>query len=94
MTRRAQRIVLLMWLGIVVAARAHPQIFDAPTLEEMGVRYVSPDGFVEVKPSVRIELDGFVPEDAPAWHLDDTSPFVAGRASLFVDIFVGRRFFG
>ena len=59
----------------------------------MGVRYVSPDGLVQVKPSVRIELDGFVPQDAPAWHLEDTSPFIAGRASLFVDLFVGRRLF-
>ena len=64
-----------------------------PTLDEMGVRYVSPSGLVQVKPSVRIELDGFVPQDAPAWHLEDTSPFVAGRASLFVDLFVGRHLF-
>ena len=64
-----------------------------PTLEELGVRYVSPDGLVQVKPSVRVDVDGFFPQDAPAWHLEDTSPFVAGRASLFVDLFVGRRLY-
>ena len=69
------------------------QGFDLPTLDELGIRYVSPGGLVQLKPSARIEIDGFFPQDAPAWHLEDTSPFVAGRASLFVDLFVGRRFF-
>ena len=87
------RLVVLMVLSLVVPAPMDAQVFDAPTLEEMGLRYVSPGGLVQVKPSVRIDLDGFVPQDAPAWHLEDTSPFIAGRASLFVDLFVGRHLF-
>ena len=93
MRRAAVQVAVLSWLGIVASTAVAAQVFDAPTLEELGVRYVSPEGFVQVKPSVRIELDGFVPQDAPAWHLEDTSPFIAGRASLFVDLFVGRRLF-
>ncbi len=85
--------IVLAALCVLAPATAYAQGFDLPTLEEMGVRYVSPDGFVQVKPSVRVEIDGFFPQDAPAWHLEDTSPFVAGRASLFVDLFIGRRFF-
>lgn len=69
------------------------QSLDLPTLDELGVRYESPGGLVQVKPSARVEIDGFFPQDAPAWHLEDTKPFVAGRASLFVDLFIGRRLF-
>ncbi len=87
---RALLVGIMLWS---VPGLAHAQGFDWPTLEELGVRYVSPDGLVQVKPSVRVEVDGFFPQDAPAWHLEDTSPFIAGRASLFVDLFVGRRLF-
>jgi hypothetical protein len=83
--------VAIVWLAGPQPASA--QGFDWPTLEELGVRYVSPDGLVQVTPSVRVDVDGFFPQDAPAWHLEDTSPFIAGRASLFLDLFVGRRLF-
>ena len=93
MTRACRWLAVLALISGSASTPVDAQVFDAPTLDEMGVRYVSPSGFVQVKPSVRIELDGFVPQDAPAWHLEDTSPFIAGRASLFVDLFVGRHLF-
>lgn len=82
--------LLVLAVGVRTSAA---QVFDLPTLDELGIRYVSPGGLVQVKPSVRVEIDGFFPEDAPAWHLEDTSPFIAGRASLFVDLFIGRRLY-
>jgi len=86
---------LLVVLGLLLAAtgRVDAQVFDLPTLSELGVRYVSPGGLVQVRPSLRIDLDGYIPQDEPAWHLDETRSFVAGRGSLFVDLFVGRRLF-
>jgi hypothetical protein len=37
---------------------------------------------------------GFVPADAPAWLIEETSPFVAGRASGIIDVFAGSHLYG
>lgn len=91
-TTRHACVLAVLWLAAGVSDTA-AQTLDLPTLDELGIRYVSPDGFVQIKPSARVEIDGFFPQDAPAWHLEDTSPFVAGRVSLFVDLFVGKRLY-
>jgi adenylate cyclase len=44
--------------------------------------------------SGRVELDGYVPQDEPAWIIDRTDPFVAGRASLFAMAALGERLSG
>jgi adenylate cyclase len=41
--------------------------------------------------SGRVELDGYVPQDEPAWLIDRTDPFLAGRASLFAIATLGER---
>ena len=45
-------------LAVLLAAGASDtaaQSLDLPTLDELGIRYVSPDGFVQIKPSARVE---------------------------------------
>lgn len=81
-------------IGTPGAARAQiAQIFDLPTLEQAGVRYVSPGGLVQIQPSLRFDLEGFLPQDEPAWHLEAVDPFLNVRGRFFVDAFVGRRVF-
>jgi len=85
---------LLVGTCLVTAAGSAPaQVFDQPTLDQRGVRYDSPGGLVQIVPSARIDVDLFVPQDEPAWHLEGTNPFVAGRVSLFTDVFIGRYLF-
>ncbi len=51
-------------------------------------------GPVQVQPSARVDLLGFVTDTAPAWLIPERSNFVAGRASGFLDIFAGRHAYG
>jgi adenylate cyclase len=39
----------------------------------------------------RIELEGYVPREAPTWIIEETDPFFAGRASAFGILAVGDR---
>lgn len=91
MSRRVRTLGLA--LVVLLARSAAAQVFDLPTLDQAGIRYDSPGGLVQVVPSARLEVDFFAPQDEPAWHLEGTSPFVAGRVSLFADVFVGRHLF-
>lgn len=86
-------VPLVLLLLCAVPDRALGQWLNPPTLAELGLEYVSPTGRVQVRPSLRLDLDGFVPQDEPAWHLGERDPFVAGRASLFVDVMLGRHLF-
>ena len=86
---RAAAITLALLLAVPSLSSA--QVFDLPTLAELGVHYVSPGGLVQLRPSVRIDFDFYAPQDEPAWHLGEHEPFASGRASLFLDLFVGRR---
>lgn len=85
-------VAAVLWL-LIAPYPARAQTVDLPTLAELGVRYVSPDGLIEIRPSVQIDLDAFIPQEEPAWHLGETDPFLAGRGRLFVDLFVGRRLY-
>lgn len=67
---------------------------NLPTFKDLGVSWTSKNGFWQVTPSGRIDLDGYFPGGAPAWLVPSTRPFVAGRASLFVDLFAGNRVYG
>ena len=85
-------VALLVLSGLLLCpAAAGAQILEFPTLSELGVQYISPGGLVQVRPRLQTDLEGYFPQDAPAWHLAETDPFIAGRARLFVDVFVGRR---
>jgi class 3 adenylate cyclase/HAMP domain-containing protein len=44
--------------------------------------------------SGRLELEGFVPQESPPWIIEETSPFLAGRASLFAIGTLGDRLSG
>jgi class 3 adenylate cyclase len=39
----------------------------------------------------RIELEGYLPQDTPTWIIEETDPFLAGRASLFGLLAFGER---
>ncbi|MBI4520488.1 MAG: hypothetical protein HY701_06600 [Gemmatimonadetes bacterium] len=68
--------------------------FTPPTLADLGFRYASPGGFFEIVLSGRLDLEGYVPADDPAWIIPDTRSFSAGRVSVFSDLFVGRHLYG
>jgi class 3 adenylate cyclase len=84
-------LCLAALIGSASASRA--QVLDPPTLSELGVEYKSAGGLVQVKPSLRLALDVFVPGDDGAGLVREGSPFVAGQAQVFVDVFIGRRVF-
>lgn len=63
-----------------------------PTLDEMGVGYVSESGFFQLAFSGRTDLEAYFPGDAPSWIIPTAETFVAPRARLFVDAFFGSRF--
>lgn len=67
---------------------------ELPTLEERGVGWTSPGGMVQVAPSGRVEVTGYLPQSSPAWIIPETDAFVAPRVSLFADVFVGSRLHG
>ena len=48
----------------------------------------------QLQPSVRIDATAFVPANNPAWLIEETAPFIAGRASLFLDAFVRDHIYG
>jgi class 3 adenylate cyclase len=76
------------------AAAAPARAQELPTLQDLGIGWTSPNGFLQVTPSGRLDVEGFVPGDEPAWLIPSTRPFVAPRASLFVDVFAGQRVYG
>lgn len=51
-------------------------------------------GPLQVQPWARVDVQGFVPDSAPAFLIAETDPFVSGRASAFFDIFAGDRLYG
>ena len=86
----ASALALLAALAAPQAARAQ----GLPTLQELGVSWSSPGGTFQVTPSGRIDLEGYVPGDVSRSLIESTDPFVAGRASLFLDLFAGKRVYG
>jgi adenylate cyclase len=82
---------LLLLAGAAVPRPAAAQ--DLPTLQEMGIRYSSPGGWLQVAPSGRLEATGYVPADYPSWLVPTTRSFVAPRLSLFADVFMGAHLY-
>ena len=79
---------------LALAAAAPLRAQELPTLQDLGVGWTSPGGFLQVTPSGRLDVEGFVPGDVPPWLVPSTHAFVAPRASLFVDVFAGERVYG
>lgn len=86
----AATAVLLALLAAAAPLRAQ----NLPTLQDLGVRWASADGTWQVTPSGRLDVEGYVPGDAPAWLIPTTHAFVAPRASLLADVFAGSRVSG
>jgi len=86
-TAGAATAVLLALLAAVHPLGAQ----NLPTLQDLGIGWQSADGAWQVTPSGRLDLEGYVPGDAPPWLIPTTHAFVAPRASLSVDVFAGQR---
>ncbi|HYJ78129.1 MAG TPA: adenylate/guanylate cyclase domain-containing protein, partial [Longimicrobiaceae bacterium] len=82
---------LLAALTLLAAPAAAQRL---PTLEELGVAWTSADGRWQVTPSGRLDLEGYLPGDAPPGLIRETDPFVGGRLSLLLDVFAGERVYG
>jgi class 3 adenylate cyclase len=79
-------------VALALLAAAHPLAAqNLPTLQDLGVGWQSANGVWQVTPSGRLELEGYLPGDAPPWLIPSTRAFVAPRASLLVDVFAGQR---
>lgn len=79
---------------LTCATPARAQVFDPPTLREMGVEYRSPGGLVQIRPSVKLTANLFVPQADGAGLIREDGAFLDGRARLFGDVFIGRRLYG
>jgi class 3 adenylate cyclase len=82
-------------LAVLLASAipAQAQVLDVPTFDELGWRFVSSGGLIQIQPSLKVDVDAFFPQDVPAWHLEDTGAFLAGSGRLFIDVFAGQRVF-
>ena len=64
-----------------------------PTLHDLGLQWISSDGQVQLGLGGRLDLEAYLPGDTPPWIIPETDPFLAGRARIFADLFVGSRVF-
>jgi adenylate cyclase len=85
-------VLLLASLAAVSPATARAQ--GLPTLADLGIRYMSPGGGFQLDLSGRLDIEGYFPQDRPPWLIPETDPFVAGRARLFADLFIGESIYG
>jgi adenylate cyclase len=83
-------VALAAWAGGVPGDAVAQEL---PTLRGAGIGYISPDGAVQLDLSGRLDLEGYLPSAEPAWIIPDTDPFLAARARLFGDLFLGDRVF-
>ncbi|MDB4948399.1 MAG: cyaB [Gemmatimonadetes bacterium] len=81
---------LLLLAAVVPRAGAAQEL---PTLQEKGVRYSSPGGWLQIAPSGRLDVTGYVPADYPSWLIPTTDAFVAPRLSLYADVFLGSHLY-
>ena len=62
-------------------------IGELPTLERVYISSAS--GSFQLGFSGRLDLEGYLPQDDPAWIIPATEPFLAPRLRLFADGFLG-----
>ena len=91
---RSASLVLLAALGASAAFAPAAAAQSLPTLSELGIEWISPEGTVQLGFSGRMDLEGYAPTGTVApWIIPTTDPFFAGRARLFGDLFVGSKLF-
>jgi class 3 adenylate cyclase len=84
----------LLALAVGVAGGSAPAAAQEwPTLAGSGVGYLSPGGSIQLDLSGRLDLEGYLPGDHPAWIIPETDPFLAPRLRVFGDLFLGDRLF-
>ncbi|HET7234253.1 MAG TPA: adenylate/guanylate cyclase domain-containing protein [Longimicrobium sp.] len=89
---RVAGIVLAAALALGGASSARAQ--NLPTFEELGIGWSSKNGFLQVTPSGRIEVEGYLPGEHYRGLIEQHDAFANLRASLFVDVFAGERVLG
>jgi hypothetical protein len=89
--RGAAWLGLLLLSAIPVPAEDGAGFFaDPPTLVGLGAAWSSANGGVQLNLSGRLLLEGYFPDDHPAWLINETEAFAAGELSLFSDLFLGE----
>jgi len=86
--------VLLAAIGAPAGAAAQERGRGLPTLAGLGLSWISASGAFQLDLSGRLDVEGYLPQDSPAWLIPSVDPFVAGRLRLFADIFAGRHVYG
>ncbi len=86
-------VASLFLAGLAAPADAQRFVPDPPTLQELGIEYLSPTGFFQITPSGRLDVALHHPGDAPPWLIPETETFVGGHLRFFTDVFVGDRTF-
>jgi class 3 adenylate cyclase len=87
----AAALLAVLALALALAPAASRAQEGLPTLSDLGLRYRSPSGSVELQLSGRLDLETYLPGDEPSWIVPSTDPFFAARARTFADLFVGDR---
>jgi hypothetical protein len=90
-TASAISTALVVMLGIALAAPGAAQEAEAATGPNLTGpwRIDWPAGNVEVLVTPRLILEAFDPQDGPVGLVGESDSFVSGRASLFIDTFLG-----
>lgn len=93
-TRTASWIVALVGALAALAAPPPAAAQSAPTLSDLGLQWMSRNGAVQLGTSGRLDLEGYLPTgDEPPWLIPTTDAFVAPRARVFGDLFVGSKLY-
>lgn len=85
---KKKSILFMTFLMIFTGIFFQNTIFPDP-----GINLISKNGKFQMDFSGRFELSAYVPQESPAYLINKTKSFAAGRLSLFSDIFIGERIY-
>lgn len=85
---RVDAVACLLLVALTATPAAGQLPGELPTLDRFHISSAS--GWFQLGFSGRLDVEGYVPQDAPAWIIPDTDPFVAPRLRVFGDAFFGE----
>lgn len=92
--KNANAFNTLMLFLVLLLSIVAPAILQASAPPSPGIDIVSKDGKFQLALSGRLQLEGYLPADEPAYLIYETDAFASGRLSLFADMFLGKRLYG